>query len=141
MALTIGLLARHTPNGPLGRSAALIDIAQDLLLGHLVDVGIFEHLVFKGGTALRKTYAGNAGRFSTDLDFSLLKAGEDSGAIQELLADTINGTSIDGFNYTVELRRERPTVVYETPFGPPGALTTSSTSGRRCGSTLSRDPG
>lgn len=56
----------------LGRSAALVDIAQDLLLGHLVDAGIFEHLVFKGGTALRKTYAGNAGRFSTDLDFSLL---------------------------------------------------------------------
>ncbi|WP_186242147.1 nucleotidyl transferase AbiEii/AbiGii toxin family protein [Mycobacterium simulans] len=27
-------------------------------------------LVFKGGTALRKFRAGNAGRFSTDLDFS-----------------------------------------------------------------------
>lgn len=124
MSLTVGLLARHTPNGPLGRSAALIDIAQDLLLGHLVGAGMFEHLVFKGGTALRKVYAGNAGRFSTDLDFSLLKAGEDPAVIQELLTDTINGTSVDGFTYTVELRRERPTVLYETPFGPPGALTT-----------------
>jgi hypothetical protein len=27
-------------------------------------------LVFKGGTALRKFRAGNAGRFSTDLDFA-----------------------------------------------------------------------
>ena len=122
--MTEGLLARHTPNGPLGRSAALIDVAQDLLLGHLVDAGIFEHLVFKGGTALRKTYAGNAGRFSTDLDFSLRTAGEDPAVIQDLLSETIDGTAIDGFSYKVEIRRDRPTVVYETPFGQPGALTT-----------------
>ena len=49
----------------------MIDIAQDLLLAHLHAQGMFEHLVFKGGTALRKLYAGNAGRFSTDLDFSV----------------------------------------------------------------------
>lgn len=67
-AITPGRLARHTPPGPQGRYAALIDIAEDLLLAHLDDQGIFEHLVFKGGTALRKLYAGNAGRFSTDLD-------------------------------------------------------------------------
>ena len=30
-----------------------------------------EHLVFKGGTSLRKLYAGNQGRFSLDLDFSV----------------------------------------------------------------------
>lgn len=124
MSLTVGLLARHTPNGPQGRSAALIDIAQDLLLGHLKEAGLFEHLVFKGGTALRKTYAGNAGRFSTDLDFSLRTTGEDPAAVQKLLAETIDGTSIEGFSYTVETRRDRPTVVYQTPFGEPGALTT-----------------
>ncbi|WP_425957039.1 nucleotidyl transferase AbiEii/AbiGii toxin family protein [Xylanimonas sp. McL0601] len=49
----------------------MIDIAQDLLLAHLVDAEVFDLLVFKGGTALRKTFAGPAGRFSTDLDFSL----------------------------------------------------------------------
>jgi predicted nucleotidyltransferase component of viral defense system len=69
--ITPGRLARHTPAGPQRRYAALIDIAQDLLLAHLHDQGVFEHLVFKGGTALRKLYAGNAGRFSTDLDFSV----------------------------------------------------------------------
>lgn len=124
MSLTVGLLARHTPNGPQGRAVALIDIAQDLLLGHLIEAGLFEHLVFKGGTALRKTYAGNAGRFSTDLDFSLRTTGEEPAVIQELLAETIDGTSIDGFSYSVEIRRDRPTVVYQTPFGEPGALTT-----------------
>jgi predicted nucleotidyltransferase component of viral defense system len=74
--LTAGLLARHTPKGPTGRSAALIDIAQDLLLNRLADLGLFEHLVFKGGTALRKLYAGSSGGFSTDLDFSVLRAQE-----------------------------------------------------------------
>ena len=40
---TAGLLARHTPKGPIWRSAALIDIAQDLLLNRLADLGLFEH--------------------------------------------------------------------------------------------------
>jgi hypothetical protein len=57
--ITTGWLARHTPQGPGGRQAALIDIAQDLLLAQLCQQGIFDHLVFKGGTALRKLYAGN----------------------------------------------------------------------------------
>jgi predicted nucleotidyltransferase component of viral defense system len=61
---------RHGPPGPQGGYAALIDIAQDLLLAHLHERGVFEHLVLKGGTALRKLYAGTAGRLSTDLDFS-----------------------------------------------------------------------
>jgi predicted nucleotidyltransferase component of viral defense system len=52
--ITAGWLARHTPQRPGGRQAALIDIAQDLLLARLCERGVFDHLVFKGGTALRK---------------------------------------------------------------------------------------
>lgn len=37
----------------------------------LHESGALDPLVFKGGTALRKLYAGNQGRFSLDLDFSL----------------------------------------------------------------------
>jgi uncharacterized protein len=92
--ITTGWLARHTPQGTGGRQAALIDIAQDLLLTRLCQHGIFDHLVFKGGTALRKLYAGNAGRFST------------------------------GFRYFVENHRGRAQVRYETPFGGVGNLTT-----------------
>jgi hypothetical protein len=33
--ITPGWLARHTPQGPGGRQAALVDIAQDLLLAQL----------------------------------------------------------------------------------------------------------
>ena len=47
-------LARHAPQGPGGRQAALIDIAQDLLLTRLYERGVFDHLLFKGGTALER---------------------------------------------------------------------------------------
>lgn len=41
-----------------GRDAAVIDIAQDLLLRELHLRGTLDRLVFKGGTSLRKLYAG-----------------------------------------------------------------------------------
>ena len=43
--ITTGWVARHTPQGPGGRQAALIDIAQDLFLAQLDRQGIFDHLV------------------------------------------------------------------------------------------------
>ena len=122
--ITTGWLARHTPQGPGGRQAALIDIAQDLLLARLCERGVFDHLVFKGGTALRKLYAGNAGRFSTDLDFSVRNPDDDPEAVAELLRGEIDGQDIDGFRYFVEDYRGRAQVRYETPFGGVGNLTT-----------------
>jgi uncharacterized protein len=122
--ITTGWLARHTPQGPGGRQAALIDIAQDLLLARLCERGVFDHLVFKGGTALRKLYAGNAGRFSTDLDFSVRNPDDDPEAVAELLRGEIDGQDIDGFRYFVEDHRGRAQVRYETPFGGVGNLTT-----------------
>ena len=50
---------------------AAVDIAQDLLLRELHLRGALDSLVFKGDTSLRKLYAGNQGRFSLDLDFSV----------------------------------------------------------------------
>lgn len=71
--ITPAHVLRHTPPGARaqGREAALVDIGQDLLLRHLHQIGLIDELVFKGGTALRKLYAGHAGRFSLDLDFSV----------------------------------------------------------------------
>lgn len=57
--LTPGHLARHAPGSSAqGRSAAFIDIAQDLLLRELHDLDLLPLLAFKGGTAIRKAYAG-----------------------------------------------------------------------------------
>lgn len=54
IALTVGHIARHTPHGAgaQGRDAAIVDIAQDLLLRHLHGIGVLDTLTFKGGTAL-----------------------------------------------------------------------------------------
>jgi predicted nucleotidyltransferase component of viral defense system len=122
--ITVGWLARHTPQGPGGRQAALIDIAQDLLLARLHRRGVFDHLIFKGGTALRKLYAGNAGRFSTDLDFSIRDPADDPETVAELLRGEIDGQDIEGFRYSVEDHRGRAQVRYETPFGGVGNLST-----------------
>ncbi len=122
--ITTGWLARHTPQGPGGRNAALIDVAQDLLLAHLHEQATFEHLVLKGGTALRKLYAGNAGRFSTDLDFSVRDPADDPTVVSDLLRGEIDGLENDGFHYHVDDHRRRPQVTYDTPFGGVGNLTT-----------------
>jgi len=59
--LTQGHVLRHAPaQSPQGRDAAVIDIAQDLLLRQLAEVGVLSLVAFKGGTALRKVYAGAA---------------------------------------------------------------------------------
>lgn len=38
----------------------------------LCDAGLLPHLAFKGGTAIRKIFLGNQGRFSLDLDFTMV---------------------------------------------------------------------
>ncbi|MDE5455618.1 hypothetical protein GWE18_22810 [Bradyrhizobium sp. CSA112] len=40
------------------------------------EAGLIGHLVFKGGTMLRKMIFGQAGRLSTDLDFVVLRRTE-----------------------------------------------------------------
>lgn len=117
--LTQGHLLRHAPaQSPQGRDAAVIDIAQDLLLRHLSERGVLTLLAFKGGTALRKVYAGAAGRFSTDLDFAVAALHDDPGAVIRLLVDEIASTRLGPFSYSVEHRRNRHTIVYASDLGP-----------------------
>jgi hypothetical protein len=52
--LTQGHVLRHAPaQSPQGRDAAVIDVAQDLLLRHLSERGALTLVAFKGGTAPR----------------------------------------------------------------------------------------
>lgn len=105
--LTPAHVLRHTPTGAraLGREAALVDIAQDLLLRELYDVGLMNDLVFKGGTALRKLYAGNAGRFSLDLDFSVRDIGTHADDVLNLLEEHVAGLTLGPFSYGIVTRR------------------------------------
>ncbi|GAB3633029.1 nucleotidyl transferase AbiEii/AbiGii toxin family protein [Microbacterium shaanxiense] len=117
--LTIGHVARHTPQGAgaQGRDAAVIDIAQDILLRHLHIGGTLDALAFKGGTSLRKLYAGNAGRFSLDLDFAAVEVGANpEDALVDLIA-AIEGLQIGPFRYGVIERRGKWTLTFEHDFG------------------------
>ncbi|GID25425.1 nucleotidyl transferase AbiEii/AbiGii toxin family protein [Paractinoplanes brasiliensis] len=117
--LTVGHIARHTPRGAgaQGRDAAIVDIAQDLLLRHLHGLGVLDAMTFKGGTALRKLYAGNAGRFSLDLDFSSTKIGADpDDALTNLIA-AVDGLKVGPFSYGVIERRGKWTLTYDHSFG------------------------
>jgi len=113
--ITEGYLVRHYQGRRGGRGPAVIDIAQDHLLFHLANEGIFDLGVsLKGGTAIRKFRAGNAGRFSTDLDF----AGMDDAAA-DLLVEVVDGATVGPFEFTLEAldgtRRMRLSIA--SPFG------------------------
>ena len=116
--ITEGHLARHYQGVKGGRDAALLDIAQDHALRVLHDSGLFDRgLVFKGGTALRKFRAGNAGRFSTDLDFAA--PAED---VAYSVLQALDGVEIDGFAFRIaNLGNDgrRGDLNVDTPFGRP----------------------
>jgi len=118
-SLTEGHLARHTPRGPsVSDEVARLDVAQDFLLAHFADLGLFEQIAFKGGTALRKLYAGNAGRFSTDLDLALRDPAEDRAALTAIIADAATG-KFGPFSFRVEKGRgERWQIAVTSEFGP-----------------------
>lgn len=115
--ITEGYIARHYQGQPAGRGPALIDIAQDHLLHHLAKSGLMDlGLVLKGGTAIRKLRAGNAGRFSTDLDFAGL-----TDDFAELLLEEIHGAVVGQFRFSVEPLNGnlRATLRIDSEFGSP----------------------
>lgn len=120
--ITAGHVVRHAPAGSQGRGAALVDIAQDLLLRELYDSGVLDELVFKGGTALRKLYAGNEGRFSLDLDFSVRNVGTESEAILDLLTEAVTGLELGPFRYGITERRGKKSLTIDTDLGATGQL-------------------
>jgi predicted nucleotidyltransferase component of viral defense system len=123
--LTIGHLMRHSPsNGIAGLEAAVIDVAQDFLLAHLVDIGVLDNLAIKGGTSLRKFYAGNAGRFSTDLDFSIIEPHASIETVTDSLLSSIENYENEYFKYGISERRGKPEITYETDFITNFTLTT-----------------
>lgn len=96
-----GHIARHTPRnaGAQGREAAVVDIAQDLLLRRLHDEGLLDGVAIKGGTAIRKIYAGSEGRFSLDLDFSVTEVGQDRDEAALSFAAAVDGLRVGPFEY------------------------------------------
>jgi len=100
--LTRALVGRHGAGRKDTYGAALLDIAQDHVLWLIEQEGFFEgdDLILKGGTSLRKCRLGNAGRFSTDLDFTA--PDED---VVLAVCDVIDGAKLAGFTFRLDTTR------------------------------------
>lgn len=121
-----GHIARHTPRnaGAQGREAAVVDIAQDLLLRCLHDEGLLDGVAIKGGTAIRKLYAGNEGRFSLDLDFAVAEVGQDRNEAALSFAAAVDGLRVGPFEYGVRERRGKWSVTFSSRFVEEPTLST-----------------
>jgi uncharacterized protein len=132
--LTAGYIARHVPPGSgLGADVALLDVSQDFLLAHLHERGVFEHVTFKGGTALRKLFAGSQGRFSTDLDFAAADIREDRSVVAQLIADECQ-VVLGPFTYRADRYRGRWQIAVASGLGSP-SLTIKLDVGPPCWTT------
>lgn len=113
-----GHIARHTPRnaGAQGREAAVVDIAQDLLLRELQERGVLASVAIKGGTAIRKLYAGNEGRFSLDLDFAVTSIGQSRDEAVLAFISAVDGLIVGPFTYGVVERRGKWSVTFASRF-------------------------
>jgi len=93
--------------GKAGVPQAVIekDCALSIALKLIADSGLAEHIVFKGGTAIKKAYFNDA-RFSEDLDFTVLKI--ERGDCLRLLKQTLENKSEAGFSFS-EVEEEKTT--------------------------------
>lgn len=97
--------------------AAVLDAAFDVLLSEMCRRRLFEefHIVFKGGTALRKLRFGHKSRFSFDLDFDVEEGAD------EIFAEEITGHASSGFCFEVEERRGHSYLRIDSDLLPGGA--------------------
>ena len=118
--LTPGYVVRHVPPGSkIGIDVAVLDIAQDFLLAHLAERGVLGDLaIFKGGTALRKLFAGAHGRFSTDMDLASREPEADRHALAEIIAGELD-VALGPFRFRPSRTRGRWHIAVESPFGNP----------------------
>lgn len=72
------------------------DIALSAALKVISESHLTKHLVFKGGTAIKKVYFKEA-RFSEDLDFSVFEM--EKGECVDMLRDALGGTGIEGIEF------------------------------------------
>lgn len=115
--ITAAFFQRHAQACGGDREVALLDVAEEYVLEYLRRAGLFDAtLAFKGGTALRKYLFGVDGRFSVDLDFSVLSADPEDA---DVTLDLLDGGELYGVRF--DLDRRRGTAAHlrlTTPLGP-----------------------
>lgn len=93
--------------------SALKEIVQEIALLGLSRAKFFEHAAFYGGTALRVVYG--LGRFSEDLDFSLIKPDADF-SVSSYCKFITDELAVFGFKVTVEKKKKAKHTAIESAF-------------------------
>lgn len=96
-------LAEQAPND-LARGCVVREYLQARVLESLQDAGVFLRWAFVGGTALR--FLHSIPRFSEDLDFSLIRVGEDAG-FRAALTEVKRSLSLEGYRVEVSVKDEK----------------------------------
>lgn len=120
--LTLGHVLRHAPGrGRAGLEAALLDIAQDLMLGWLHERGVIDGFVFKGG---RRSESSTPGQRAASRPTSTLRFGspERTGTLPGRRWPPKSMDSELGPSFTVR-RRGKPYVTIDSDLGGVDALT------------------
>ncbi|MBI5604321.1 MAG: nucleotidyl transferase AbiEii/AbiGii toxin family protein [Deltaproteobacteria bacterium] len=96
-------LAEQADND-LVRGGLVREYLQARVLESLQDSGAFLRWAFLGGTALRFLFS--IPRFSEDLDFSLIKAGEDAG-FRDALAEVKRALGLEGYRIEIKVNEQK----------------------------------
>lgn len=88
----------------LARSCLVREYLQARVLESLQDTGTFLRWAFVGGTALRFLFS--IPRFSEDLDFSLIKAGEDAG-FRTALTEVKRALTLEGYRVEINVNDQK----------------------------------
>lgn len=86
------------------RGCLIREYLQARVLESLQDAGVFLRWAFVGGTALRFLYS--IPRFSEDLDFALIKAGEDTG-FRPALTEAKRSLSLEDYRIEINVKNEK----------------------------------
>lgn len=88
----------------LVRGGLVREYLQARVLESLQDSGVFLRWAFLGGTALRFLFS--IPRFSEDLDFSLIKAGVDTG-FRDALAEVKRALGLEGYRIEIKVNEQK----------------------------------
>lgn len=95
LLLDVRLVDLYASGSGVDRDVAERDIVLTYVLKMMKEDGVIEDLAFKGGTCIRKIYLGNLGRFSEDLDFTLV--GYDLGSFEYRFINFLKEANEYGF--------------------------------------------
>ena len=101
--LNIKNLERFTDQAQTSIQNVVMEYCQHLFLSYLYQQSRAEHLLFKGGTALRIVF--NSPRYSEDLDFTGIKITQRE--VEEIFTDTL--VDIENTGVRVEIEEGKPT--------------------------------